>query len=318
MPLPTLNWKYVGAQVLTSGTALATNKAVYQLGTATKYADGSTRTPGTGSAWTWLPQLSGSDVVATFGAAPTVTPVGMRFIIAGDGATLPASMLGPDTSLAATGYVGMNRGAGAYTTWTAVQPFTTGFSGYWRGFGGAYTTAGNTMYMYESQEACCLLLVNGSGSVQIVLLGAMFDPLTATNVESDGRLYFIQTPGYAQTLAAGWLSASNSAGGAWGNHSVTANQSHCAYFNPGLTTVTTATRGMLMSNPTPGLSFNGDIIRVPFFAVNAAGAFVGQARSASIVRDFNAAAVVQMGATVQGYTNSAATTATNDTVLLEA
>jgi hypothetical protein len=36
------------------------------------------------------------------------------------------------------------------------------------------------------------------------------------------------------------------------------------------------------------------------------------------VRDFNAAAVVQMGATVQGYTNSAATTATNDTVLLEA
>jgi len=318
MPLPTLNWKYVGAQPLTSATALATNKAVYQLGTATKYADGSTRTAGTGSAWTWLPQFSGSDVVATNGAAPTVTPVGMRFIIAGDGATPPASMLGPDTTTAATGYVGMNRGAGAYSTWTAAQPFTTGFSGYWRGFGGAFTSTANTMHMYESQETCCLLLVTGTGAVQIVLLGALFDPLTATNVESDGRLYFIQTPGYAQTLAPAWLSASNSAGGSWGNMSAAPNESHFGYFNPGLTTVTTSTRGMLMSNATPGLSFNGDIIRIPFYAVNASGAFVGQARSACIIRDYNATAVVQTGATVHGYTNSAATTATYDTVLLEA
>ena len=70
MPLPALNWRFVGGLAFTPGSINAGLDALYTLGTATTYADGTTRTPGTGSAWTWLREVSGV-TVAAYGNPPT-------------------------------------------------------------------------------------------------------------------------------------------------------------------------------------------------------------------------------------------------------
>ena len=313
MALPTLNWKFVGSQKAASTALTAFNAAVYQLGQATTYADGTTRTPGTGSAWTWNRELSGLNTVAAYGTPPTAASFGMRYILAGDGVAAPATILAPDTAITTTVYMGMNRGVGAYGTWTAAQPFTSGFSGYWRGFGNF--GAAPTVYLYESQEGCVIVVTNNTGGVQIGQFGALYDPLTSSGVEADGRLYFMQTPGFGATLTSTWLSSTTLAAGAWGNHSTTANQAHCGYFSPGLTTVTTSSRGVTFA-ASPWLAFNGSLIPLPFYLVNGTGAFVGEARNAYVVRDYAAPAVVKSGATTLGFATSYFTGATGDTVMV--
>ena len=313
MALPTLNWKFVGSQRAVSTALTAFNAAMYQLGQSTLYADGTTRTPGSGSAWTWSRELSGPNTVAVYGTPPTAASFGMRYILAGDGVAAPATILAPDTAITTTVYMGMNRGVGAYGTWTAAQPFTSGFSGYWRGFG-PFSVA-PVIYLYESQEACVLVVTNATGAVQIGQFGALFDPLTASGVEADGRLYVMQTPGFNVNLTATWLSSASSAAGAWGNHSTTATQSHCGYFSPGLTTVTTCSRGVNYT-ATPWLSMGGNLVPLPFYVVNGAGAFVGEARNAYVVRDYMATAVVKSGATTLGYATGYATTVVGDAVMV--
>ena len=81
MALPTLNWKYVGALNHTVSSINSALDAVYTLGTAVTYADGSVRVPGTGSAWTWNREISGV-TVAAYGAPPT-NALGFRYIIGG-------------------------------------------------------------------------------------------------------------------------------------------------------------------------------------------------------------------------------------------
>lgn len=314
MALPTLNWKFVGARTGTAASLSAFMDAVYQLGQATTYADGTSRTPGTGSAWTWNRELSGPNTVAAYGTPPTAASFGMRYILAGDGVSAPTTLLTPDTANIGTVYMGMNRGTGAYGTWSAAQPFTSGFSGYWRGFGGPFSSI-PVAYLYESQEACVIVLTNATGAVQIGQFGALYDPLTASGVEADGRLYFLQTPGFGVNLGATWLSASNGSAGTWGNHSITANQSHCGYFNPGLTTVTSCLRGVNFA-ANPWLDFNGDLIQFPFYVVNGTGAFVGQARNAYVVRDYVCTSIIKDGATTQGHAISYATSGAGDTVML--
>jgi hypothetical protein len=50
--------------------------------------------------------------------------------------------------------------------------------------------------------------------------------------------------------------------------------------------------------------------------VNGAGAFVGEARNAYVVRDYMATAVVKSGATTLGYATGYATTVVGDAVMV--
>lgn len=327
MALPALNWRYVGSRFITSSINAALD-AVYALGTATTYADGTTRTPGTGSAWTWLREVSGV-TVAAYGNPPT-NALNFRYIIGGTVGAVAYPILAPDgVTQANTLVYGMNRSSGGYTSWSNAQPFTSGFSNYWRGTRAFSTIAYDTVLMWESQEGCAIqFAVASSGVTSSVQFGALFDPLSAAagNCESDGRLYSMCGTGSATTVATNWLSTTNF--GAWGegNNGVS-NEVHAGVFAPGTAVMfggagvqTKRFGNFTLSTGTIGFSsLAGDVPRIPYCIASAAGVFLGQGRGIYIAtRQTYSGATLREGAAVVGYLYSASLTAPANGVLLGA
>jgi hypothetical protein len=324
MPLPTLNWKYVGALNHAASSINAALDAVFTLGTAVTYADGSARVPGTGSAWTWLREISGV-TVAAYGAPPT-NALNFRYILGGTVGASAYTFLTPDTSTLANAIVyGMNRNSGAFTSWVNAQPFTSGFSGYWRATRAFSTEAYDSVTMWESQEGCVIQFNRtGTGVLSAVNFGALFDPLTASTlvVESDGRIYSMGGTGSGATLGSIFLANGN--GGVFGAGSNSPSAEHAGTFAPG-STVMVGGAGAQNSrfgtfNATGALvSPNGDIVRIPFSQTSlSSGNFLGQGRNFFIIRDAISRQVYTSGPTTVGYVFGASTTAFQDCVLLGA
>jgi hypothetical protein len=323
--LPTLNWKYVGAVFPTSSISTALD-AVHTLGTATTYADGTARVPGTGSAWTWLREVSGV-TVAAYGAPP-VNALGFRYIVGGTVGAVAYPFGNPDVATQVNTLVyGMNRASGAFSSWANAQPFTSGFSGYWRGTRAFSIVAYNTVLMWESQEGCAIqFAVASSGVTSSVQFGALFDPLSAAagNCESDGRLYSMCGTGSATTVATNWLSTTNF--GAWGEGNGVSSEVHAGVFAPGTAVMfggagaQTKRFGNFTLSPSGNFgSVVGDVPRVPLCIVSTAGAFLGQGRGIYIARrEFFSGTTIRDGAAAVGYLYSASLTANAGGVLLGA
>lgn len=326
MALSPLNWRYVGVQSFTAGNINLSNEAVYQLGIATTYADGSARTPGSGSAWTWAQEGSGAAAVAAYGTPP-INALSMKYIIAGDAATTAYTFLTPDTSgVGNLVKVGMARAAGSYTSWTNSQPFTTGFSGYWRATRPFATVAYDSVAMWESQEGCILQYAQAStGLTSFATFGALFDPLStaSANCESDGRLYFMGGSGSAATTNnAFWgLAAAD------GNFLAGVNTNgaaHFACFAPGSTVMfggagntTFRILGGTISNVLSAV--NGDIVRIPFVNVLSGtllNYWCGQARNMFIIKDSVSRLKWDNAGTTVGYVVGASSTTQADACLL--
>ena len=324
MPLPTVNWKYVGALNHTVSSINAALDAVYTLGTAVTYADGSARVPGTGSAWTWNREIIGV-TVAAYGSPPT-NALGFRYIVGGTLVAGAYTFLTPDaTTLGNIIVYGMNRASGAYTSWVNAQPFTSGFSGYWRATS-AYTNPYDSVTMWESQEGCVIQFNRlTTGNISAVNFGALFDPLTASPLvaESDGRIYSMSGTGSSAVVSGGWLS--NASSGLFGSGAITPNGAHAGTLAPGSTVMFggagSNTTMFGTYSPTATLvSPNGDIARVPFSQVSATPSayYLGQARNIYIIRDAISRQVYTVGATPVGYVFGASTNAASDSVLLGA
>jgi len=314
MALPALTWKFVGTQSFVSGIANS-HDAVYTLGTAVTYADGTARTPGSGSAWTWAREVSGT-TVAVYGNPPT-NALTMRYILAGDTSTTAYTFLTPDTTGTANIVLcGMNRASGAYTTWTNAQPFTSGFSGFWRGTRAFSVVAYDSVAMWESQEGCVIQYgIASTGVTSTVFFGAVIDPLNtaAGTCESDGRLYVFSGCGSASTVSSVFLNTTTD--GPF-SHNGSNTQAHCGVFSPGTTTVIPATRFGTFQPSTTFIALNGDIVRMPFSYVNSSNAFLGQARSVYIVRDAQSRLKWDNAGTAIGYIVGAGLSASQDCFLL--
>ena len=325
MALPALNWRYVGSRLITSSISEALD-AVYALGTATTYADGSTRTPGTGSAWTWLREVSGV-TVAAYGAPPT-NALGFRYIVGGAVGAVAYAFGNPDVATQTNTLVyGMNRASGAFSSWANAQPFTSGFSGYWRGTRAFSLVAYDTVLMWESQEGCAIQFgVASSGVTSSVQFGALFDPLSsaAGNCEADGRLYSMCGTGSATTVTTAWLSSANA--GAWGEGNGVTNEVHSGVFAPGTAVMfggagaqTDRFGNFTLSSSGNFGSVVGDVPRVPLCIVSSTGAFLGQGRGIYIARrEFFSGTTIRDGATTLGDLYSASLTANAGGVLLGA
>jgi len=316
MALPALSWKFVGTQSFVSGIANS-HDAVYTLGTAVTYADGTARTPGSGSAWTWAREVSGS-TVAVYGNPPT-NALTMRYILAGDTSTTAYTFLTPDSAGTANSVAcGMNRASGAYTTWTNAQPFTSGFSGFWRGTRLFSVVAYDSVAMWESQEGCVIQYgIASTGVTSTVFFGAVIDPLNtaAGTCESDGRLYVFSGCGSASTVSSAFLNTTTD--GPF-SHNGSNQQAHCGIFSPGTTTVIPATRFGTFQPSATFIALNGDIVRMPFSFVNSSNAFLGQARSVYIVRDAQSRLKWDNAGTVIGYIVGSTLNSSGDCFLLTA
>jgi hypothetical protein len=323
MALSALNWRYVGSISFVSGIAAA-HDALHGLGQNTQYADGTTRTPGSGSAWTWAREQSGGTTVAVYGTPP-INALNMQYILGGTSGASSYTFLTPDTATLANCIVyGMNRASGAFTTWTSSTPFTTAssFSGYWRGTR-AFSVAYDSVALWESQEGCLIQWgVSGTNVTSSVAFGALLDPLStaSANAETDGRVYVMAGSGSLGNTAATWASTAGD-GSFWGNGGASTGATHSGMFAPG-TNVMVGGAGAQTSrfgNFTPSATFtsvNGDIARVPLCATSTAGNFLGQFRQVYIIRDAQTRLVYQNGATALGYVWGSTLGTNTDAVVL--
>jgi len=236
MSLAALNWKYVGSQGFATGTVDAALAALYTLGTAVTYADGSGRTEGSGSAWTYTGNRYQNAGVneALYPVSPTST-LNMRVLIAGQatGGTKTPTMMGSDTSATVVILAGITKNAGAWNAWDNANPFTSGqnsgLARCWPGSAGS-----GTVYLYESQEAMLVLFTTTGGGVYGLLVGAWIDPESpdvANDAESDGKLYAISMSSVANVMSTTWWTANSSSDFLRDNN--TSNQCKCRVFTPG-------------------------------------------------------------------------------------
>lgn len=325
MANPTLNWRYVGTLTFVSSINNALD-AVYTLGTAITYADGSPRTPGTGSAWTWNREVAAGPVTVAAYGVPPVNALGFNYIIGGTLGVSAYTFMTPDSATLANCIVyGMNRASGAYTTWTSATPFTNaGFSGYWRGTRAFTLQVYDSVAMWESQEGCLLqFATSGTGLTSSIGLGALFDPLStaALNAESDGRLYSMWGSGSTSTTSLTWASVTPGFdGSAWASGTTT-GYCHMGTFAPGTNVMmggagAQVTRFGTFVPTTTFTSTNGDIARVPLSAWNGTNTFIGQSRQWYLTKDSLSRLTWTNGATVIGYIWSSSLTATADAVVM--
>lgn len=322
MANPTLNWRFVGTQTFTAGSLAGALDALYTLGTKATFNDGTTRTPGTGSAWTWAREQTSGTTVACHGNPPT-NALGMRYIIAGSTSSVAYTLLAPDTATA-TGLLvaAMQKGAGTYTTWGSATPFTNaGFSGYWRATRAFGTIAYDSVSLMESQEGCVVQFAQAStGSTSTNCLGAMFDPLgsTTNQSETDGRVYSLIAAGANSVTSSSWLGNVND-GQMMGQHVATAHACHAGYFQPRTNTIrTTARFGSFGSVGSTFQTADSEPVGVPMVVRDVvSSAVVGSSRQWYIARDQFSRTTIINGSVTIGYTVAATiNTTAGNTVML--
>jgi hypothetical protein len=255
MSLPAVNWRYVGNAPFAVASVAAALDALFTLGTAILYADGSVRTPGTGSAGTWA-RYQNVGVTESLRCAPAVNTLNQQIILGGyAAASVPSplpTMASPDTSAADVVMISLNKNSGAFTTWNAALPFTSGqFFGFWRAW--ATSNGIGSVDLYECTEGIWVVFRNSTGASTVhAFAGAGIDPEspnTTLDAESDGKLYGVWTTGAGvgaptSSFATVTLSTTRAP---W-NHDGTPNTAnHAAIFTPGAGTLLTVCPSIVMS-----------------------------------------------------------------------
>lgn len=329
MPLATLNWKLVGTQTLTTPGIAAALDAVYTLGTATTYADGTTRTPGTGSAWTWTRQQIGGITEACFGAMPYAGAETIRFVVAGSATARTYTLCTPDTASSVTNTLlfAMNRGV-ANTTganwYDAAGAYGAGSSGFWRGARPFTTIAFDKITMYENAEEVTIYVSLASTGTTGAFGMWSLDPkdTSASAAETSGRRWMMWGSGNAGAPSTTFLNdyfVGTSQG--FLTHYTASTYGHCGIFLIGSNTVTAVSRtvGPLGGSAFPiGWQTTGGklplVQDVVFGGAN--GAAAGVWRAAAYTRQAVGLTTWLDGTTVKGYFFGTSTTSATQGILL--
>ena len=155
------------------------------------------------------------------------------------GRTLPGTptTLTPDTTAASVPLVGVNKNGGAYNSWDAALPMTSGqFSGYWRAGSTGSNAVATLLRCFVSQETIFVQVIQTATIQSWVYAGGILQPYTndtSLACETDGRLYGMVTPGSAGGVSAAWLTANN----VFFSHSTTASATHAGVFQPNSSTM---------------------------------------------------------------------------------
>ena len=321
MSLSPLAWRYVGAQAFASATVASALDALFTLGGAATYADGTTRTVGSGSAWTWSRYQNAGTTEACYATPPTAT-LGLRVILAG-AASLPSpspTMAAPDAAAINVLNVNVVKNAGSFASWNAASPFTSGQTfGYWRVWS---TAAGvGTVRLYEGTEAVLVLIETASATAYGAILGAILDS-ESTDVtldsESDGKLYGIITSGTQSNISGTIYTTAQ-----FLNHSSSASFHHAGIFTPGGSTLLTMNLRIeaSASMTTTGLKTrSGRFVRAPLDYRSTAAApndvALGRLREISMFSDGKTGTKLTSGGTTIGYLVGGSSSTDVDVVIL--
>lgn len=189
-------------------------------------------------AWTFTQQQVSAVTNAVTCAPPAalglITPV---VIFAGRTVPGTPTTLTPDITAASVPLVGVNKNGGAYNSWDAALPMTSGqFSGYWRAGSTASNAVATILRCFVSQETIFVQVIQTSTIQSWVYAGAILQPYTndtSLACETDGRLYGMVTPGSAGAVSSSWLTTNN----VYFSHSTTASATHAGVFQPNTATI---------------------------------------------------------------------------------
>lgn len=270
MSVERLNWKTLPIRHTDqTGTVAQLLEDIYgYLTSSTQYLDGTTRVTGSGAAWNWYKQTSGSATVAIYGIPPNST-LNHRVIFAGTSATVTPVMASPDSFTVNTIDVSIAKNAGAFTHFTSSAPFTTGqFFGYWHWCSlnaGTYTTI-DRYQIFESEDCfgISVQLIDGT-TTSPVIAGAILDPdsTNSQDAETDGKLYGIITGG---SNIANIIDFANFTTTTFTMHStLSTGRPHAGIFLPNTSSVAAISRatGAPVASSFPYTTRSGKFVREP-------------------------------------------------------
>jgi hypothetical protein len=327
--LPELNYKYIGKFSTGAGTAQSFLGTLATAFASNTYADGSSRSFGTGSAWT--PSLiqsssAGSFVTIAVSLAPVSSSLSQRIIFAGGQTVAPSpspTMLGSDANSTSNNRIifglAKNTVNGTITNWSNSNPYTSGsFTGY-LGFAVANSST-PFVHVYESQETVVVIAEYSVGTTAICAAGALLDPETTTagNAESDGKIYGVFSSGYnaSSTIINGGNTGQQtflSYGGS------TAGFAKSYIFNFGSSAVLLTSRHVLPYNTTTFKNTSGEFIRQQIYMeAGTGGTFYGRLREITMFPVNLSFTKFTVSNIVNGFIVGAASNATSQCILLKA
>lgn len=331
MSLPHMQWRYVGTRTFSVASMASLMDELFALGTSSTYADGTSRSAGTGSAGTWS-RVQVSSVTECLSIATPVNPLNSRIMIAG-ATYLPSpapTMVSPELYAASNLMVNLVKNAGAFVAWNAASPFTSGQT---FGWGKWWSTANGvgSIYLWEGREAIAVLATNSAGgSAYGFIAGAIIDPEstdTTVDCESDGRLYGIVRTGPSVAVTGSFwtdgyiIGNSNTFQARFMCHQNVNNFPFSAVFSPGsASTIPFNPMWTFISQPTPTTlkTRSGQFARL---ALTARGAFLdnflGRYREVFAYSDAQLPARQTDGANPVGYILSGSSVSQGDSLLLE-
>lgn len=285
----------------------------------TTYTDGTTRvfTSG-GTGWTWT-RYQNAGVTEALYASPPSGSLAQRIIIAGATTTpTPSPTMNIDTYLANRLHIGINKNSGAFASWNAALPFT---SGQWSGYVQIATNAPTApvgFSIYESEETIEIGVLTGSaGAMYGAGAGALIDPDTgdAADGESDGRIYGVWTCG-SSTLASTMLNAAIV--NVFMGHGPSATNSHFLTFSPGTGTMVATLRETVLNAQTAANRTTrlGKFPATVMYAVCAAN-WCGRIREMRLIRQATFGQRVDASGVNKGYVFASSTLTAGDSVLME-
>jgi len=288
----------------------------------TTYEDGSTRSfSGAGATgWTWTRVQVGGTTEAIYATPPGGT-LNQRVIIAGRSAAPTPSpvMISPEVFTGSAFIIGHALEAGAFTTWNAASPFTSGrWSGYTR-LGNAVTglAAPLRLTVIESQETIVFQILVGAATAMWAGGGAYVDPETtsAAACETDGRRYGLWTVG---SIASTGMMSTGLAGYIFTHTASQGPYTHTYLWRPGIATLETAARNWVVNaGATPSQYTNaaGEYADIPIWVTGSSTGWAGRVRELNLTRSMLSDQKIVDGVTMRGYALAPSTSAAGDTLL---
>jgi hypothetical protein len=283
----------------------------------TTYADGTTRTAGTGTAWTWTRYQAAGVTQAVYGTPPTGSLAQRVLFVGATANPTPTPTMLIDVWSNNRLHIGLVKNAGAFNAWNAASPFTTGhFTGYTQI--GATLTTPVAITIFESEETVQIAIgIGTAGALHGAGAGAIIDPDTgdAADGETDGRIYGIWTVG------SGTFSTmlTNAATNTFMNHGASSTNSHFVTFAPGNGTIVPTTRENFYFSITAAQRTTraGKFPGTPLYVTSTSN-WVGRVREIRVIRPaiFGQRLDTTPG-TIKGYVYAQSTSTNGDSVLLE-
>ena len=336
MSLPALEWRKLPIVTTAASGSISPSdflNVINNMLTSSIYFDGSSRTIGSGSAWSGSKAfITGSNTEAILCYPPLRTSMSQSVLFVAKQTSGSASggtptMSNNESALGTNSIgVGLSKNSSNFTNWTGSSPMGTSssFAGYTILLSAVSSSA--TTYkitMYESKETRAITVgTPGAGPTvnRCLLIGALIDPqqtVSSIEAELDNRIY-----GHIRSNNTTGPVSFYDASPSFLDHNATAAAEKHVFFSPGQSTLSTATGLKINATVSAAmmpvfLSISSKLVKLPLYFNQGNIAFLGTLRDVYMVRDFTSNLVIRdASSNIVGFTVSTSEMIADNTLFL--